>query len=123
MLVMADRNFLGYDRWAAAATGADLLWRAKSDTRLPVVTELPDGSYLSYLVAPGTRGRGKRIPVRVIEYTLQASGSAHPHHHLATLDRRTIVFDGQKIEKLTTPTPVQRRAFELLGTPVPLTLQ
>jgi hypothetical protein len=44
-------------------------------------------------------------------------------HHLATLDRQTIVFGAQKIEKLTNPTPVQRRAFELLGTPVPLTLQ
>jgi len=43
--------------------------------------------------------------------------------HLATLDRQTILFGAQKIEKLTTPTPVQRRAFELLGTPVPLTLQ
>ena len=44
-------------------------------------------------------------------------------NHLATLDRQTIVFDGQKIEKLTIPTPVQRRAFELLGAPMPLTLQ
>jgi hypothetical protein len=80
MLVIADRNFLGYELWqAAAATGADLLWRAKSDLRLPVVAELPDGSYLSYLVAPGTRRRGKRIEVRVIEYTLQASESEHPH--------------------------------------------
>jgi hypothetical protein len=44
-------------------------------------------------------------------------------NHLATLDRQTILFAGQKIEKLTTPTPLQRRAFELLGAPVPLTLQ
>jgi hypothetical protein len=44
-------------------------------------------------------------------------------NHLATLDRQTIVFDEQKIQQLTTPTPIQRRAFELLGTPVPLTLQ
>jgi hypothetical protein len=80
MLVIADRNFLGHDLWAAAAaTGADLLWRAKSDTRLPVVEELADGSYLSYLVQPGTRRRGKRIGVRVIEYTLQAGESEHPH--------------------------------------------
>jgi Insertion element 4 transposase N-terminal/Transposase DDE domain len=80
MLVLADRNFLGHQLWAAAAaTGADLLWRARSDTRLPVVTELAEGSYLSYLAAPGTRGRGQRITVRVIEYTLQASESAHPH--------------------------------------------
>lgn len=80
MLVLADRNFLGHQLWiAAAATGAELLWRAKSDTRLPVVTELAEGSYLSYLAAPGTRGRGQRIPVRVIEYTLAASQSPHPH--------------------------------------------
>ncbi len=43
--------------------------------------------------------------------------------HLATLSRQTINFSGQRIEKLTSPTPVQRRAFELLRTPVPLTLQ
>jgi hypothetical protein len=39
--------------------------------------------------------------------------------HLATLDRQTITFAGQVIEKLTTPTPAQRRAFELLGAAVP----
>jgi len=44
-------------------------------------------------------------------------------NHLATLDRQTIVFDGQKIQQLTTPTPIQRRAFELLSAPVPLTLR
>jgi hypothetical protein len=42
--------------------------------------------------------------------------------HLATLGRQVINFSGQKIEKLTTPTPVQARAFELLGTPVPARL-
>jgi hypothetical protein len=42
--------------------------------------------------------------------------------HLATLDRQTITFNGRPIEKLTTPTPVQRRAFELLGATVPLTI-
>ena len=43
--------------------------------------------------------------------------------HLSTLDRQTIVFSGQRIEKLTSPTPVQARAFELLGAPVPLALK
>jgi len=43
--------------------------------------------------------------------------------HLSTLTRQTISFAGQRIEKLTTPTPVQQRAFELLGAPIPLTLQ
>jgi len=42
--------------------------------------------------------------------------------HLATLDRQVITFAGRQIDKLTTPTPVQRRAFELLGAPVPLTI-
>jgi transposase len=43
--------------------------------------------------------------------------------HLSTLDRQAISFAGQRIEKLTVPTPVQARAFELLGTAVPLALK
>jgi hypothetical protein len=43
--------------------------------------------------------------------------------HLSTLDRQTITFNGQQISKLTEPTPAQRRAFELLGAPIPLTLK
>lgn len=71
MLVLADRNFLGFDMVEkCVATRADLVWRAKSSHRLPVVEELAEGSYLSYLSQPGTRGRGRRIPVRVIECTL-----------------------------------------------------
>ena len=42
--------------------------------------------------------------------------------HLATLDRQTITFAGRPIEKLTTPTPTQRRAFELLGATAPLAI-
>jgi Transposase DDE domain len=42
--------------------------------------------------------------------------------HLETLDRQVINFAGQHIEKLTTPTPVQARAFDLLGSPVPVRL-
>jgi hypothetical protein len=42
--------------------------------------------------------------------------------HLATLDRQVINFAGQQIEKITTMTPVQARAFELLGSPVPVRL-
>ena len=43
--------------------------------------------------------------------------------HLSTLDRQTISLAGQRIEKLTTATPVQARAFELLGTAPPLALK
>jgi hypothetical protein len=42
--------------------------------------------------------------------------------HLATLDRQVINFAGQHIEKITTPTPVQARAFDLLGSAVPVRL-
>jgi hypothetical protein len=44
-------------------------------------------------------------------------------HHLATLTRNTIVFaGGHHIDKLATPTPTQRRAFELLGATMPISL-
>jgi Transposase DDE domain len=42
--------------------------------------------------------------------------------HLATLTRDTIRVNGQPVDKLTVPTPDQRRAFDLIGAPVPLTL-
>ena len=42
--------------------------------------------------------------------------------HLGTLTRDTITIGGQTVDKITTPTPTQRRAFELLQTLVPLTL-
>jgi hypothetical protein len=42
--------------------------------------------------------------------------------HLATLDRHVINFAGQRIEKITAMTPVQARAFDLLGSPVPVRL-
>jgi Transposase DDE domain len=42
--------------------------------------------------------------------------------HLGQLTRNTVNFAGQHFDKLANPTPVQRRAFELLAAPVPLTL-
>jgi hypothetical protein len=43
--------------------------------------------------------------------------------HLATLTRNTIVFaGGVRVDKLAVPTPLQRRAFELIGAPIPTTL-
>jgi len=45
--------------------------------------------------------------------------------HLATLTRntmRTTSGRSREFEMLASPTPTQRQAFELLGTPVPLTL-
>jgi len=43
---------------------------------------------------------------------------------LAALTRNTITFSGgAQVTKLSTPTALQRRAFELLGTPVPTELK
>jgi transposase len=42
--------------------------------------------------------------------------------HLATLTRNTVSFAGKRLEKLATPTPEQRRVFDLLGRPIPLSL-
>jgi hypothetical protein len=42
--------------------------------------------------------------------------------HLGTLTRDTITIAGQIVDKLTTPTPTQRRVFDLLQAPIPITL-
>jgi hypothetical protein len=42
--------------------------------------------------------------------------------HLSTLNRQTINFADQHIQKITNATPTQRRAFELIGAPIPLAL-
>jgi hypothetical protein len=52
-MLLADRGFPGYRLWcAAAATGADLLWRIQADLHLPVQRVLRDGSYLSRWTDP-----------------------------------------------------------------------
>ena len=91
MLVLADRYFSGHPQVARiAATGADLIIRVQCHRRLPVLRELPDGSYLSVLPysdhpskAERDRARGQRLPrrglkarqalglpIRVVEYTV-----------------------------------------------------
>ena len=87
-LLIADRGFYNWPDWhAAAATGAALLWRVKSDLRLPVLELLPDGSYVSILVRPAIHDKarnkliaaaragehldpGHAVRVRVIEYEI-----------------------------------------------------
>lgn len=72
MLCLADRYFYGYALWKqASATGADLLWRVRSNIRLDCEERLPDGSYLSRVYEKRDRlgrGVGEGIVVRVIEY-------------------------------------------------------
>lgn len=76
MVVLADRGFYSFDLWnQARATGADLLWRTKSNHVLPVDERLADGSYLSHLhEVVNFHRRPTGIVVRVIEYTLDDPG-------------------------------------------------
>jgi hypothetical protein len=56
MLLLADRGFYSWDLWhAAAAGGADLLWRVPANLHLPVVRVLPDGSWLTRIDDPAQK--------------------------------------------------------------------
>jgi hypothetical protein len=60
-LLIADRGFYDWRDWCTAAgTGAALLWRFKSDIRLPVLEILPDGSYRSVLVTPKAKAAARQ---------------------------------------------------------------
>jgi hypothetical protein len=75
MLVIADRNFYGFDLWRRfRATGADLLWRVSAGPRLPVLGVLPDGSYLSVVTDPKVRG-ARRERLRACQMVCVGGGS------------------------------------------------
>lgn len=77
MLCMADRLFPGYELWRQyAATGADLLWRAKISVPLRKVKDLSDGSWLAKWLPEDQRRKGcEALIVRVIEYRIKDSGA------------------------------------------------
>jgi hypothetical protein len=73
MLCLADRAFVGYPLWReAAATGADLLWRARHIAVFPCLRRLDDGSFLSRLYPSSDHRQRDRdgLTVRVIEYRM-----------------------------------------------------
>lgn len=87
MLCLADRLYYSYSLWLDAhRTGAQLLWRARSNAVLPCQETLPDGSYLSELFAsPRDREQNRGgLPVRVIEYTLEGRGEPRVRYRLIT---------------------------------------
>jgi hypothetical protein len=72
MLVLADRGFCGFPLWSrAAATGADLLWRAMPNMKPRHVETLADGTWLAELRPPGNAGRhATALTIRVIDYQI-----------------------------------------------------
>jgi hypothetical protein len=77
MLLLADRGFFSYALWRKAiATGADLLWRVRTDKSAPKPThvqDLPDGSWLASLrgLTPAAERRQEPMLVRVVDYTVE----------------------------------------------------
>lgn len=87
MLCLADRGFLGYDLWReAAATGADLLWRARRIAVFPCRQRLADGSFLSRLYPSSQHRQRDRdgVDVRVIEYRLPGVPGGDQVYRLVT---------------------------------------
>ena len=76
MLLLADRGIFSYALWRkATATGADLLWRIRTDRTAPqpsFVEDLPDGSWLAELRrSTGAAERAQPpMTVRVVDYTV-----------------------------------------------------
>jgi hypothetical protein len=72
MLLLGDRGFCGFPLWQkAAATGADLLWRAKPNMKPRLIETLADGSWLGELRPSGNAGRhADGLVIRVIDYQI-----------------------------------------------------
>jgi hypothetical protein len=77
MLLLADRGFFSYALWREAiGTGADLLWRVRTDKAGPKPThveDLPDGSWVAHLrrSTPAAARREEPMLVRVLDYTIE----------------------------------------------------
>ncbi len=82
-ILLADRLYCDGRKWyLATMNGADAIFRAKSDTNLPVQKRLADGSYMSVLTEGNSRKPSAKFhPVRVIEYRL---GRKDPVYRLLT---------------------------------------
>ena len=93
MLLLADRNFAGYELWGATrATGAHLVWRLKKHVIFDPVKVLPDGSFLTIMRTPADNvrygqaraaGRILKEPphghlIRVIDYTVTIRRAGGP---------------------------------------------
>ena len=80
MLVLADRYYGGYPLWLRAqATGAELLWRFKSNMKFPVEEKYADGSWRSVIRGSGRDRRKSRgtLPVRVVTYRLEPEDAVY----------------------------------------------
>ena len=112
MLVLADAGVYSYELWkSAAATGAALVWRVRTDLELPVLEVLPDGSYVSEVGDP----RHKRHN-REYERRRRAGGVAVDYIRVRVIDYEIPNRDGREefIRLMTTILePAEASAGEL----------
>jgi hypothetical protein len=86
MLCLADRGIYSYSLWtAAAATGAELVWRVQKGVGLPEVQRLADGSYLSEIRPPGRGHKRDSIVVRVVSFTITLKGRSERYRLITTI--------------------------------------
>jgi len=119
MLLLADRGFFSYALWrAATGTGADLLWRVRTDPAGPKpvhVQDLPDGSWLAHL-RRATDRRSEPMLVRVVDYTV-----ADGRDNSTTYRLFTTVLDPGEVSAVDLPAAYAQRweielAFDELKT-------
>lgn len=90
MLLTADRGFFSYALWRRAiGTGADLLWRVRTDVSGPKpihLRDLPDGSWLAHLRQSHSAAarRAEPLLVRVIDYTIEGGRESSGSYRLFT---------------------------------------
>jgi hypothetical protein len=100
MLVLADRGFYGFSLWQqATATGADLLWRVKTNLRPRHLQTLADGSWLAQIIpTSGTdRQRTPPLQVRVIDYTIEDGGENPDSYRLLTTILDPVVASAEEL--------------------------
>lgn len=90
MVLAADRGFFSYALWRKAiGTGADLLWRVRTDRGGPTPThleDLPDGSWLAHLQQTHSAAARATEPmlIRVVDYTIEDARANPTSYRLFT---------------------------------------
>jgi hypothetical protein len=103
MLCLADQGFTSIAFWnQASATGADLLWRMRSDRHMEVEKILPDGTYVSRLRRQNAKeGQEESKPLRVIEYYVDGvEGSQNAMFRLVTTMKDPDEFPAEELARL-----------------------
>lgn len=86
-VLVADRGFYSFDLWRAAqSTGADLLWRVRTNVKPTHLETLEDGTWLATVAPTSGPGWRKATPlrVRVIDYEISTDDEHVEAYRLVT---------------------------------------